>query len=203
MDVARPLPACLAVAAALVLVSVSALGDGEPTPTAPAEGAHVPRFGDRGSFAFGGDLGIGGEQGLDHGFDTRVDLELDPAFDVFVARRLSLGVGGSLSYSFARASPSSSVVAVSPRVGYALPLGALFALWPRLSMDFEYATDSEGLRHRIVSSTLFVPIDALLLPHFAVGLGPALSEQVLHRTDAGMAPRTTTAQLLVELAGWL
>jgi hypothetical protein len=201
--VARSLPACLAVALTVVLVSVSARGD-EPSPTAPPEsGARVPRFGDRGSFAFGGDLGIGGEQGLDHGFDTRVDLELDPAFDVFVARRLSLGVGGSLSYSFARASPSSSLVAVSPRVGYAFPLGALFALWPRLSMDFEYATDSEGLRHRIVSSTLFVPIDALVLPHFAVGLGPALSEQLLHRTDAGAAPRTTTAQLLVELAGWL
>jgi hypothetical protein len=186
--VARSLPACLV--AAVVLASATARGE-------------EPRFGDRGTFAFGGDLGIGGEQGLDHGYDTRVDLELDPALDVFVAQRLSLGVGASLSTSFARSSPGSSLVSVSPRVGTALPMGRLFVLWPRLSFDFAYGTDAESVHHRILSSTLFVPVDALLLPHFAVGIGPAVTQQVLHRTDAGNAPTTTAAQLLVELAGWL
>lgn len=126
MAVVRSLPACLVVAAVLA--------------TAPSR-ADEPRFGDRGTLAFGGDLGIGGEQGLDHGYDTRVDLELDPALDVFVARRLSLGVGSTLSYSFARSSPSSSLVSVSPRIGYAVPLGQVFALWPRLSVDLAYGTD--------------------------------------------------------------
>ncbi len=189
MAAVRSLPAALL--AALLLASAPARADDEP------------RFGDRGTFAFGGDLGIGGEQGLDHGYDTRVDLELDPAFDVFVVRRLSLGVGSTLSYSFARTSPSSSLIAVSPRVGYAVPLGRLFALWPRVSFDFAYATDSGGAHHRILSSTLFVPVDALLLPHLAVGIGPAVTQQLLDRTDAGTVPATTTAQLLVELAGWL
>jgi hypothetical protein len=162
-----------------------------------------PRFGDRGTLAFGGDLGIGGEQGLDQGYDTRVDLELDPALDVFVAHRLSLGVGAVLSYSFARSSPSSSLVAVSPRIGYALPMGRLFALWPRLSLDIAYATDPEGTGHRILSSTLFVPVDAFVLPHLAVGIGPALTQQLVDRAGAANVPTTTTVQLLVELAGWL
>jgi hypothetical protein len=161
------------------------------------------RFGDRGTFVFGGNLGVGGEQGLDDGYDTRVELEVDPALDVFVARRLSLGVGSVLAYSFARASPSSSLVAASPRLGVAVPLGGVFALWPRVSVDFAFETDAASVHHRIVSSTLFVPVDAFVLPHVAVGLGPALTQQLVHRVDGGTAPVTTTAQLLVELAGWL
>jgi hypothetical protein len=72
-----------------------------------------------------------------------------------------------------------------------------------VSLDIAYATDSEGAHHRILSSTLFVPIDAFLLPHFVVGIGPALTQQLVNRVDAGTVPATTTLQLLVELAGWL
>jgi hypothetical protein len=162
-----------------------------------------PRFGEQGGFAFGGDFGLGGEQGLDHGYATEVDLELDPALDVFVARRVSLGVGSTLSYSFARTSPSSSLVSISPRVGYALPLGRLLVLWPRLSFDMAYATDSGGEHHRILASTLFVPVDAFVLSHLAVGIGPGVTQQLRDATSAGNVPVTTTAQLFVELAGWL
>lgn len=165
--------------------------------------ADEPRFGDRGVLAFGGDLGVGGRQGLDQGYATQVDLELDPALDVFVARRLSLGVGSTLSTSFARSGPGSSLVSVSPRLGYALPLGPRFALWPRASADFALARDTEQENHRILSTTLLVPVEALLMPHFVVGVGPAVTQQLLHRTDAGTAPLATAVQLLVELAGWL
>ena len=193
MAPARSLPACLV--AALALASAPAHAD-EPA-------GHEARFGDQGTVAFGGDLGIGGEQGLDHGYDTRVELELDPSIDVFVARRLSLGVGSVLAYSFARSSASASLVAVSPRVGYAVPLGRLFALWPRVSFDVVYATDAGSVHHRVLSSTLFVPVDAFVLPHFAVGIGPALTQQLANTTPTGTVPTTTTVQLLVELAGWL
>ena len=189
LAVARSLSACLFAAA--VLVSAPSRGDVEAT------------FGDRGSFAFGGNLGVGGEQGLDRGYDTRMSLELAPAFDVFVAPHLSVGMAGLLTYSFARSSPSSSRLGVSPRVGYAVALGRLFALWPRVSLDYEYGVDAESVHHRVLSSTLFVPVDGFLLPHFAVGIGPALTQELVHRTDAGTAPTTTTVQLLVELAGWL
>ena len=57
--------------------------------------------------------------------------------------------------------------------------------------------------HRILSSTLYVPLDAFLVPHIAVGIGPALTQQILHRTDSGTEPLVTTVQLLVEIAGWL
>ena len=197
MAAVRSLPA--AVVAAALLAGGPARAEGG----APRDHEHANDFGDAGTFAFGGDLGLGGEQGLDQGYDTRVDLEVDPAFDVFVVRGLSLGVGSTLSYSFARRSASSSYVAASPRVGFAVPLGALFALWPRASVDLAYAVDSASARHRIVSTTLFVPVDAFLLPHVAVGIGPAVTQQLVHGIAGGTAPLTTTAQLLVEVAGWL
>jgi hypothetical protein len=192
LAVARSLAA--AVVAAAVLVTAAARADG-------------PRFGDRGTFAFGGDIGLGGQQGIAGGYDTIASLELDPAVDLFPARRLSLGVGSVLSTTIDRTSPGSSYVAVSPRVGYALPLGERLFLWPRLSADFAsvWQAQSEGptLHHRILSSTLYVPVDAFLVPHLALGIGPAVTQQALHRTDSGTEPLVTTVQLLVEIAGWL
>jgi len=183
-----------AVALAVVLVAAGARADG-------------PRFGDRGTFAFGGDVGIGGQQGIAGGYDTIASLELDPAFDLFPARRVSLGVGSVLSTTIDRTSPGSSYVSVSPRLGYAAPLGERLFLWPRLSADFAslWQAESDGptFHHRILSSTLYVPLDAFLLPHLAVGIGPALTQQILHRTDSGTEPLVTTVQLLVEIAGWL
>lgn len=174
--------------------------------TASARG-DGPRFGNRGTFAFGGDLGLGGQQGLNEGYDTIVTLELDPAFDIFAVRRLSLGVGSVLSTTIDRTSPGSSFVAVSPRVGYAVPFGQRLVLWPRLSADFAFdwqsRSDGPTFHHRILSSSLYVPVDAFLVPHLAVGIGPSVTQQLLHRTDAGTEPLTTTVQLVVEIAGWL
>jgi hypothetical protein len=192
LAVARSLPAAVVAAVALV--------------TSPARG-EAPRFGDRGTFAFGGDLGLGGQQGLNQGYDTIVTLELDPAFDIFAVRRLSLGVGSVLSTTIDRTSPGSSLVAVSPRVGYAVPFAGRLVLWPRVSADFAFdwqaQTEGPTFHHRILSSTFYVPVDAFLVPHLAVGIGPSATRQILHRTDAGTEPLTTTVQLVVEIAGWL
>jgi hypothetical protein len=192
LAVARFFPCAVALALAL------------PTAAARADG---PRFGDPGTFAFGGDIGIGGQQGIVGGYDTILSLELDPAVDLFPARRLSLGVGSVLSTTIDRTSPGSSYVSVSPRVGYAVPLGERLFLWPRLSADFAsvWQAQSSGptFHHRILSSTLYLAFDAFLLPHVALGIGPAVTQQLLHRTDSGTEPLITTVQLLVEIAGWL
>ena len=130
---------------------------------------------------------------------------LEPAFDTFLAPRLSLGVGAVVSATLARASPGSSLVGVSPRVGYLVPLGSIFALWPRVSIDFDYATQGQptaGFHDRILSSSLYVPALAFLLPRVALGAGPSITQQLLNRTDAGVEPSATTVQLVVEATGW-
>jgi len=85
-----------------------------------------------------------------------------------------------------------------------VPLGERLVLWPRLSADFasvwQAQTGGPTFHHRILSSTLYLPVDAFLVPHLALGLGPAITQQILHRTDSGTEPRITTVQLLVEIA---
>ena len=188
-----------AVLATVVLVAAPARGD------EGARAAPQSVFGERGTFVLGMALGLGGQQGLDGAADTIVTAGLNPAFDTFLLPRLSLGVGAVLSATLARESPGASLFAVSPRLGYAVPLGSIFALWPRVSIDFAYATQGQpvaGFHDRILSSTLYVPVLAFLLPRVALGVGPSVTQQLLNRTDTGVEPSATTAQLLVEVTGW-
>jgi hypothetical protein len=183
----------------VVLAAAAARGDEGPRVAPPS------RFGDRGTFVLGMALGLGGQQGLDGANDTIVTAELEPAFDTFLAPRLSLGVGTVLSATVARASPGSSLFGVSPRLGYAAPLGSIFVLWPRVSIDFAYATQGQptaGFHDRILSSTLYVSVLAFLLPRVALGVGPSVTQQLLNRNDTGIEPDATTVQLLVEATGW-
>ncbi len=199
MPVARFAGPTVLVTALLVLVAADARGD-ESTREAPAL-----RIGERGTFVFGAALGLGAQQGLDGADDTIVTAELEPAFDTFLAPRLSLGVGAVLSATLARVSPGSSLVGVSPRLGYVVPIGSIFALWPRVSIDFAYATQGQptaGFHDRILSSSLQLPVLAFLLPRVALGAGPSITQQLLNRTDAGVEPSATTVQLLVEATGW-
>jgi hypothetical protein len=199
LQVARFAAPAVLVTALLLLAPAVARGDETPR-EAPA--LHV---GERGSFVFGAAFGLGAQQGLDGADDTILAAELQPAFDAFLAPRLSLGVGAVVSATLARASPGSSLVGVSPRVGYVVPIGSVFALWPRVSIDFAYATQGQptaGFHDRILSSSLYVPVLAFLLPRVALGAGPSITQQLLNRTDAGVEPSATIVQLLVEATGW-
>jgi hypothetical protein len=159
-------------------------------------------FGQRGSLTFGGGFGLGASQGFDSPYDTVVELGVNPAIDVFFAHRASFGMAIGLSYTAARVSTGSSLVSVSPRLGYALPIGARVFVWPRLSIDVASATDA-GLEHRVLSTTLYAPMHAILLPHIALGVGPVVTAEILDRTGTGAHARTTTAGLRVEIVGWL
>jgi hypothetical protein len=188
-----------AVLATVLLAAAAARGD------EGAFAATTRSFGHRGTFVLGMALGLGGRQGLDEAADTVVAAELDPGFDTFLAPRLSLGVGAVLSATVARTSPGSSLFAISPRLGYAFPLGSIFFLWPRGSIDFAYATQgtpTAGFHDRILSSSLYLPVLAFLLPRVAVGAGPSVTHQLLDRSDAGVEPGATSVQLIAEATGW-
>lgn len=59
-----------------------------------------------------------------------------------------------------------------------------------------------GFHDRILSSSLYAPVLAFLLPRVAVGVGPSVTQQLLNRSDAGVEPSATTVQLVVEATGW-
>ena len=166
-------------------------------------------------FAFGGSLGLGGSQALDPNYATFINLGITPALDTFLVRRMSWGLAVPLSYTFAHTGDGSSLVGASPRIGYVFALGDRVFLWPRLSLDFVSATqqaqaptsangsNEETFHHRIVSTTLYVPAHARLLPNIALGIGPVLTTELLHHSDGGSHALLTTAGLQIEIAGWL
>jgi hypothetical protein len=205
----RPFP--LASTLAVLLASVGATAAGAEASADPS----VRPFGAQGSFAFGGSLGLGGSQALDPNYATFINLGITPALDTFLVRRMSWGLAVPLSYTFAHNGDGSSLVGASPRIGYVFALGDRVFLWPRLSLDFVSATqqaqaptsangsNEETFHHRIVSTTLYVPAHARLLPNIALGIGPVLTTELLHHSDGGSHALLTTAGLQIEIAGWL
>jgi hypothetical protein len=80
-------------------------------------------------------------------------LWVAPAVDIFVKRRISLGVsagflwarqlqasGGSAGLSWTK----GYSIAVAPRVGYVFPMGRGFSFWPRVSVGFSYTEQEQG-----------------------------------------------------------
>ncbi len=72
-----------------------------------------------------------------------------PSFDVFVGNRISLGLTAGFGYGwgdvqyppeqgFPREMGKSMTFGIAPRVGYVVPLGAGFYLWPRVGGGFTY-----------------------------------------------------------------
>jgi hypothetical protein len=172
-------------------------------------------FGDRGAFTFGGGFGVGGSQQLGDGYDTLVETHFGPSLDLFVLRHLSWGMNLQLAYDYVRSGGSSSLVQIAPRIGYSLPIGDSLVLWPRVglalgqrNLDAEVpsgpgASSQVTFHHRIVSTTLYVPLHVFVLSHIAIGFGPTLAIQLWDHGDGGDHPRTTTLGADFEIAGWL
>jgi hypothetical protein len=125
------------------------------------------------------------------------------AADVFVIQGLSLG--GSLIYSSqsgsnertltpadvppgnnvgSRDAPSLSTVILAPRIGYAIPIAEIFAIWPRAGLtywNYRYRTrtpDNNGTwtetKYSADGTELSLEVMATLLPleHMAILIGP-------------------------------
>ncbi|MEZ4299114.1 MAG: hypothetical protein R3B70_29465 [Polyangiaceae bacterium] len=90
-----------------------------------------------------GDLVLG-DQVL-HSKVSGESLWLVPALDVFVGRRVSIGVATGLLWSRQRYSSNDTVyddesvqVGVQPRVGYVMPLGHGISFWPRVGIGYAH-----------------------------------------------------------------
>ncbi len=150
-----------------------------------------------------------------------VSGSLSIGVDYFVVDRVSVGVGFDLSYAhtssidFATGSPFTSEqwsVALSPRVGYDVPLSPRFSIDPRAAFGFgplgaslseQGLGNLSGARFRAYVSA-FVPLRYHVVPHFFVGFGPSVSRDL---TNADLTfhfeNRSTTVGAALEMAGWL
>jgi hypothetical protein len=105
-------------------------------------------------------------------------LWVAPAADVFVGRRVSLGVAAGVLWARQRivseqASPYANEafsVAVSPRIGYLVPLGRGLSFWPRLAVGLSYSehvsgSPADGWATGGMSRTLSGGVDLALVYH--------------------------------------
>lgn len=157
-------------------------------------------------------------------------VDVGPGFDVFVARRLSIGGGLGFSYSNARGyvldgslvEAEQSVFAVGPRVGFDIPLGSVVSIYPRLTIGFRWTRgerttlktfggyipsprekqfDVAADERRGAYVNVFVPVLLHPTQSFFIGFGPSF----FHGADSSLVdqgPRTTIAGRMVVGGHW-
>lgn len=209
-----------------------------PSP-APASSAPVPPpapgpapFGAAGVVVVTADssLGGGGTVYTKPSEAETVYVDVGPGFDVFVARQLSIGGGLGIGYSKGRgylldgslAEYDATTVSGGLRVGYAIPLGPLLSLYPRLTGGYSWSRSerttlksfggfvlppgpqpfdvvNEGRGGAYVS--LFAPVLLHPTTSFFVGFGPVLYHGPSDRSvDEG--PRTTIQGRMIVGGHW-
>jgi hypothetical protein len=124
-------------------------------------------------------------------------VRLAPSAAVFVSRKLSVGLGLNLegqwfSFEGSNLHSSSYRVAVIPRVGYALPLGRHFDVWPEVGVRLGENWVSQSGRRTSKSSDVGLLVTAPLLwhpvSHFFVGVGPTFSYDFLSDEAHSLRP---------------
>jgi hypothetical protein len=134
------------------------------------------------SYGFSGVLGYSrnatgpSPTNLDGSQGTASTVWMAPSFDVFVRDRLSIGGAVSASYGWGERTTIVSPLqtqhmegrgyayAIVPRIGYAIPFGPSFALWPRLGLGLtggstNYASNMAGGDFRSESHTFIADIE--------------------------------------------
>jgi hypothetical protein len=124
---------------------------------------------------------------------------LAPSIDYLLTDRLT--VGGSIGVTTFTTSlpdmPDQLVFAVSPRVGFIVPITGGVSIWPNVSGTYSIGTDG-WLARRVWAGSVAVPFLAELAPHFFIGAGPNAELSVIDSDRALASYGVTTL-----LGGWL
>lgn len=174
-------------------------------PSAPAvtpvpAGIPAMGFGNPGQVAIAGDFAIGFVHDS-HGTGVSV-LTLAPALDYFIAPHVS--VGGKIFFEYTKFDGgSSSNFGIGPRVGYDVPLGDMFSVYPVAGFGFSHASVSGSTggsaSANYLSLFLFVPFLFHPVPHFFIGLGPSIEGEV---AGGNSSSRGSRIGLLSSVGGW-
>jgi hypothetical protein len=164
------------------------------------------RFGVKRQKAVSSDAGLSiSNTSIDDVDGSTTTLVLRPAVDWFFADDISLGGFVGLEYN---SSPGgdSTVISIGPRIGYNLPISERTSVWPKAGLAFastSFSEDDDGLdvdndeSNTSLQLNLFVPFMFHPVPHFFLGLGPALDQDL-----SGDSKATTIAARLT-LGGWI
>jgi hypothetical protein len=126
---------------------------------------------------------------------------LEPALDVFVSDKLSVGgfavfESASTSTGMMTGSGSSTTVGAGPRIGYNVDFSSKLSFWPKVGLTLDsVSVNGASDSHVMLSASgrvLFRPV-----AHFFVGFGPDLN------ADLTGTYRSTTLGLAFTVGGWL
>lgn len=199
----------------------------EPADTdevAPASGQpkkKPPRFGDAGTLVLTEESAVSWQsvsyQGLD---SSRNSFEIAGGFDWFFFRDQSLGFAAAYSDIHRQAFPPAPVASSGQsfgalvRYGFVLPFYSWFSVYPRMtfsysvaktvvSADIVSAATTIQTHEHIVAAAITVPAMFHLATHFFVGLGPSVSEDIVHTQEHGPQTRRVAYGASTLLGGWL
>ncbi|HEX5659736.1 MAG TPA: hypothetical protein VFX59_21225 [Polyangiales bacterium] len=155
-------------------------------------------FGNPRQWAFSTDAGLQISRSTISGQDVAsTQLILQPAFDYFVIKNLSVGGAVGLNYN-KQGSQKGTKLTIGPRVGYNFELSRMLSVWPKLGFSFSH-TNSDGAddEANALALNLFAPVMLHPAPHFFVGFGPFLD------ADLSGDSRSTTWGFKLTLGGWI
>jgi hypothetical protein len=142
-------------------------------------------------------------------------IALDPSVDYFISPNLSIGGAVLLQHTNEEIPNSSNSVTatqigLAPRVGYVIPVGPQLSIWPRGGLAYTHTTFSvTGSPDETQSVWALVASAPLLyhpVPHFFLGLGPAVRVDLSSSVSAGGTSmdsnKTTSLAIESLIGGW-
>lgn len=201
-------------------VALGGYFDFRPQPTSADTGTHDdeptsvrPRqFGHAGTVVITEESGLSWTSKSYSGSDTSTFVSIAGGFDWFVADAQSLGASAFYRNSshvveFYGDTEDVHAIGISGRYGVALPCFSWLSVYPRLSLQYSVEDgryDQTGESHsKIITLSFFVPALVHLAPHFFVGLGPSVSNDLMHTEQRGEDVRRTAFGAGTLIGGWL
>lgn len=168
---------------------------------------------------FTGDLGASGHYSVYAGSEaSSSSLSFSPGIDYFVGSHVSIGIGlVQASASSETIDPTNGVTitfatsrtSVAPRLGYDLRLARWLSWYARTSLALDRQEQSETALTKeikqsafVINASLYAPLLIHAVPHFFVGLGPQVSQDLV-RSVEGTSNRATTLGAAFTVGGWL
>jgi hypothetical protein len=170
--------------------------------TPPVLGGSVGYFGEHGEVAISGDMKFNILHQSQTG-TSYTSYEVQPALDYFVSTNVSVGGLLGIRKDPLGGSASRTTFAVGGRVGYNVFLSSAVSLWVRGGLNYGHFTDhvvgSPDDTGSYVSLSVYAPVLWHPVPHFFLGAGPFL-EQDLYESNSG--PKATDFGISSTVGGY-
>ena len=187
----------------------------------PAELGRPPairkRFGERGTVVITEESGFSyasRSYSTGSSSSSSPSFSITGAFDWFFTDSQSLGLAAfyanARTLAFTGETLDVEAIGVSGRYGFLVPFYSWFSVYPRMALTYSitdrtlsYFGPGNSENPHVLAASIFVP--ALIHPasHFFVGVGPSVSEDIVHTTDRGPQNRRTAYGASTIIGGWL